>query len=215
MSVLCECGCGMNAPIAKRTDRSRGMVKGQPMRFVQGHNGRLQRTVLPSHPIGMKGSEYRLEDLPARIAAKIRINPVSGCWEWQGTLRRGYGRTSWNGRAVEVHRLVYTIFVGAIPENLDIDHVQSRGCVSRACCWPAHLEAVTRRENNVRRAYVNQPACPRGHLCTPENTGRDKRGNRYCRACKREQAAERRAVHGDALRAYNRERKRAYRRRPA
>ncbi len=34
---LCECGCGRPAPIAKVTYQRRGLVKGQPMRFVHGH----------------------------------------------------------------------------------------------------------------------------------------------------------------------------------
>jgi hypothetical protein len=37
---LCECGCGQPAPIAKGTSRRDGAVKGQPLRFVHGHNGR-------------------------------------------------------------------------------------------------------------------------------------------------------------------------------
>lgn len=36
---LCECGCGLPAPIAKTTDkRGYGTVKGQPLRFIRGHN---------------------------------------------------------------------------------------------------------------------------------------------------------------------------------
>lgn len=35
---LCECGCGRPAPIATQTDRTRGAIKGQPYRFVCGHN---------------------------------------------------------------------------------------------------------------------------------------------------------------------------------
>lgn len=38
---LCECGCGLPAPIAKRTRSSRGQVKGLPLRFINGHNIRL------------------------------------------------------------------------------------------------------------------------------------------------------------------------------
>lgn len=34
---LCECGCGQPAPIAKGTDRRRGWIKGQPLRFILGH----------------------------------------------------------------------------------------------------------------------------------------------------------------------------------
>lgn len=37
---LCECGCGRLAPIAKRTKRSKGYVKGVPVRFVHGHHAR-------------------------------------------------------------------------------------------------------------------------------------------------------------------------------
>jgi len=37
---LCECGCGLPAPIAKMTDAKRGYVKGQPRRFIHGHYAR-------------------------------------------------------------------------------------------------------------------------------------------------------------------------------
>lgn len=38
---LCECGCGEETARAKRTYGYRG-VKGQPLRFVNGHNSRLR-----------------------------------------------------------------------------------------------------------------------------------------------------------------------------
>lgn len=37
---LCECGCGQPAPIAKRNRKSIGHVKGQPLRFIAGHDAR-------------------------------------------------------------------------------------------------------------------------------------------------------------------------------
>lgn len=36
--VSCQCGCGEPAPIATRTDRRYGAVKGQPRRYISGHN---------------------------------------------------------------------------------------------------------------------------------------------------------------------------------
>lgn len=37
---LCECGCGQPAPIATYNEPKRGTVKGQPQRFISGHNAR-------------------------------------------------------------------------------------------------------------------------------------------------------------------------------
>jgi hypothetical protein len=48
--MLCECGCGQPAPIAKRTQRSFGWVKGQPLRFVRGHK---KVTIAPPNPSGI------------------------------------------------------------------------------------------------------------------------------------------------------------------
>lgn len=39
---LCECGCGLPAPIAKRTDRNDGSIKGQPKRFIRWHHNKHQ-----------------------------------------------------------------------------------------------------------------------------------------------------------------------------
>jgi len=38
---LCECGCGAPTPIAHRTRSGRGQKKGEPLRFINGHNARL------------------------------------------------------------------------------------------------------------------------------------------------------------------------------
>lgn len=35
---LCECGCGQETKLASKTSSKRGWVKGQPLRFINGHN---------------------------------------------------------------------------------------------------------------------------------------------------------------------------------
>lgn len=37
---LCECGCGNPAPIADRNRKKYGWVKGEPKRFISGHNSK-------------------------------------------------------------------------------------------------------------------------------------------------------------------------------
>jgi len=41
MQTLCACGCGQRAPIATETNRPKGYVKGQPVRYVRGHHVRV------------------------------------------------------------------------------------------------------------------------------------------------------------------------------
>lgn len=95
----------------------------------------------------------QIEDLPEDIRAGIVVNPVSGCWEWTpGGTAGGYGYIYRDGSQQLVHRLVYSLLVEQIPEGLTIDHVKDRGCRSKACCWPPHLEAVVRGENSRRNA---------------------------------------------------------------
>lgn len=40
--ALCACGCGELAPIARMTNTRDGHIKGQPVRFVHGHNSRVR-----------------------------------------------------------------------------------------------------------------------------------------------------------------------------
>ena len=104
---------------------------------------------------------YRLEDLPARLAKKIKIDG-KGCWLWTGrTTKNGYGLANhevafdpyylngrlMGGRKTVSHRIVYEILVGPIPDGLQIDHL----CRATSCCNPAHLEPVTASVNMFRR----------------------------------------------------------------
>ena len=40
---LCQCGCGKPTPIAKVTNRTRGWIKGEPIRFCHGHSAHINQ----------------------------------------------------------------------------------------------------------------------------------------------------------------------------
>lgn len=91
------------------------------------------------------------------------------------------------------HRWGYRTFVGPFDELLEIDHL----CRNRACVRFDHLEPVTHAENMLRGDTVGginarKTTCKRGHAFCPENTRTGKSGKRYCRACQKEQDANRR-----------------------
>ena len=72
------------------------------------------------------------------------------CWIWTGGLsKKGYGVFSLGGVSQLAHRVAYEWILGAVPAELELDHL----CRVRACVRPNHLEAVTHRVN-LRRAPV-------------------------------------------------------------
>lgn len=80
-----------------------------------------------------------------------RIDKSGEHWIWTGgCIGTGYGTISVAGVDTPVHRLVYELEVGPIPDGLVLDHL----CRVRRCCKPEHLEPVTFRENILRGESV-------------------------------------------------------------
>lgn len=79
-----------------------------------------------------------------KLWRKIKINPVTDCWEWQGAYSSGkYGCIRRKGKTMRTHRLFFEIFKGAIPKGLYILHT----CDNTKCCNPEHLYAGTQLDN--------------------------------------------------------------------
>jgi len=121
------------APLAQSSRASLGYVKGQPTRYIAGHNvGSLQQ----------------------RLFGRLIIDP-SGCLLWTGSRHPdGYGRIMIGKKLHRVHRVMYEMFVGPIPDGMELDHVKALGCDNKHCASPAHLEPVTGAEN--KRRYREQ-----------------------------------------------------------
>jgi HNH endonuclease len=117
---FCHCGCGEKTGIAQKNNQRAGHVKGQPYRFILGHQLRKRKGFV--------------------------INPETGCWQSlfsQGSnpyiSRRVYGTKLHKAQ----HIMEYERKYGPVPPGLEIDHK----CRNTRCCNPDHLEAVTHREN--------------------------------------------------------------------
>lgn len=69
---------------------------------------------------------------------------VGECLEWsKARSKSGYGQTYFNGKVVYVHRLVWEILNGPIPEGGCILHT----CDNPPCFFPDHLWLGTMQDN--------------------------------------------------------------------
>lgn len=106
----------------------------------------------------------RAGTLPPRMSAEDKFwarvqKSDDGCWLWMGKpASNGYGRVRIGGKSYAAHRVAYEFSVGPIPDDLEIDHVMDRGCTSRACVNPAHLEPVTHQVNMMRAGNARRAA---------------------------------------------------------
>lgn len=113
------------------------------------------------------------------------VDKTNGCWEWRGSVWKGYGKFWFNGRMVKAHRFSYSLVHG------DIEGVLDHLCRNRACVNPDHLEDVSNKENCMRgeaptAINARKTHCPRGHEYNEENTYVRPTGSRECKVCRNE-----------------------------
>jgi hypothetical protein len=104
-----------------------------------------------------------------RFLAKFLVD--DGCWEWQASRMKGPGTPTYgffgksHGPVVLAHRYSYEMFVGPIPESMQVRHT----CDNRTCVNPSHLELGSHQDNmddrtkRGRHHNANKTHCIHGH----------------------------------------------------
>lgn len=127
-----------------------------------------------------------------RFFEKIKIDPVTGCWNWIGAhVPAGYGilfMRKVNGKHINVYVARFSWeyhHAEQIPEGFEPDHL----CRNPKCANYEHLDIVTHKVNMLRGNTVaainaSQTHCPHGHKYNKKNTIITKDGSRLCRGCR-------------------------------
>ncbi|MFJ2000270.1 HNH endonuclease signature motif containing protein [Streptomyces chartreusis] len=180
-----------------RKPKPRCPVCGKSPVYAQKRCKRCYVAALKAGEISRIGSS-NARPVKDRLLDKVRVD-ASGCWVFEGYINPGgYGAMlDDDGNTRTAHRISYKVFVGPIPDGLQLDHLchtsasdcaGGPSCPHRRCVNPAHLEPVTQRENALRGvsfSAVNavKTHCKSGHEFTPENTYYRTPTHRQCRTC--------------------------------
>lgn len=94
----------------------------------------------------------------ARLKSKVLIDN-NGCWIWQNSVTEaGYGTTILKGRLQGAHRASWKVFIGEIPEGMQVNHK----CHVRKCINPEHLYLGSQKENIADAIKANRRNTARG-----------------------------------------------------
>ena len=99
-----------------------------------------------------------------RLMRHTEYNESSGCWEWFGSKRNGYGRmiigsrTDGTRKSVSTHRISYELTYGEIPIGMEVCHK----CDNPSCVNPSHLFLGTRQDNIDDRERKGRNNPPKG-----------------------------------------------------
>lgn len=119
----CHCGCGGKTKLARQTRRDRGNVKGEPVRFLRGHQN---------------GKPDIAEWLHSQLV------PSGECLVWTGAINvQRYGIITVRRKHWRTHRLAWTLKHGPIPDGFDVLHT----CDNPPCMRDEHLFLGTQLDN--------------------------------------------------------------------
>lgn len=136
---LCECGCGYPAPIAKKTCRQYGAVKGQPRPFISGHQNRKPREPF----IGPLEPGTRMIPLTKGMFAKVDEADYEWLSQWPWHFANRYALRPEPGTKVGSHAAMHREIMQT-PKGMDTDHINGDKLDNRR----ANLRVCTRQQNH-------------------------------------------------------------------
>lgn len=138
---LCQCGCGQQVHLAARTHTARGHVKGQPLRYLNGHHaGRVA--------------------LRHGHASAAAVSPTYGSWKAMHSRCSHPSNNAWphyGGRGIVVCERwasfdAFLEDMGERPEGLTLDRIDPDGNYEPGNCrWATPLEQTANRRVGLLR----------------------------------------------------------------
>jgi len=140
----------------------------------------------------MRPNRWRKRTVPEHIEAILAksVRDERDCLVYgpPSRNRSGHVHRYFEGRTIGVHRLMWMLQRGDIPDGRHVCHT----CDNPRCVNIDHLWLGTQRDNSLdmvskkRQAFMKKTHCAQGHPFSPENTYLWRGKHRKCRICQRE-----------------------------
>lgn len=126
------------------------------------------------------------EALKKKIMDRVKIDPVTGCWNWKNKPNN-LGRLNYrNGsKCTCAKRASFELFIGDIAES---NYWIIQKCYNKLCVNPDHLDLFAHRENSFFIKKRARRICLKGHSLI--NAIIKPNGTRICRECANIRARE-------------------------
>lgn len=136
LSGLCMCGCGERTRIAKKTANRYGQVKGQPMRFLPGHQFRLEENQKQTKPNRFEHRPDGTTVIFLEMKKKILECVIDTTdyelvrqHHWHATSRRDETHYSITGNpGIKMENLLLPPKDGMTPDHRDRNGLNNRRC---------------------------------------------------------------------------------------
>jgi hypothetical protein len=152
----CECGCGQPTKLATRSRTSTGMVKGQPQRYIAGHQGKANKGKVPSGPAHRSWNGGRSSSAPYEF---IRCS--------------GHPRADSRGYVQEHVLLAEAALEKYLPHTAEVHHAdgdpKNNSRQNLVICENHEYHMLLHRRSNAYRAcgHPDWRRCPYCHQYNP------------------------------------------------
>lgn len=137
---LCQCGCGGTTKISLYNNRSKGWVKGEHFRYINGHTNRFKAVSRPSVRYGeVDGEAVAFVSVASGEELIVDLDCASLATAHPWCLASGYAyRNLKNGGKEYLHRVI-----AAAPDGFEVDHRHG----NRLDLRRSQLRIATRQQN--------------------------------------------------------------------
>jgi hypothetical protein len=153
---LCQCGCGQATRIAKRTYSCYRIFKGQPLRYIAGHERAHARQA--SRALVVDGVECRTIPLTQGCEAIVDAGDYPYLAQFHWYVDKSSGTTSYakrkltvDGRNVSrfIHQEVCQVADGQEPDHINGNGLDNRRCNLRPAPHRSNIHNRKRQSNNT------------------------------------------------------------------